>query len=207
MLVAFEGGSIFRAFLLLLSFPLLCTLRFELRMRFMIFITFCGLRLKDMDVVARVVLPKFYLEDLNLRVYEVVDSVGSRLVFTSLPRVMVEGFLKDYLNVEVVQGSELDTIWNGKYFSRLLATSSGLLLNKDAALRKHFGEKSPDLGIGSLTADDLKFISVCKESYVVTQEDRKPSSTTIMPRNKYPKQLIFHDGRLALTKRGFTSPV
>ncbi|CAI9089049.1 OLC1v1023539C1 [Oldenlandia corymbosa var. corymbosa] len=206
MLVAFEGGSIFRAFLLLLSFPLLCTLGFDLRMRFMIFITFCGLRLKDMDVVARAVLPKFYLEDLNLRVYEVLDSVGSRLVFTSLPRIMVEGFLKDDLNVEVVQGSELHTIWNGKYFSGFLATSSGqLLLKKDAALRKHFGEKKPDLGIASLTADDLKFISVCKESYVVTEEDRKPSSTTIMPRKKYPKPLIFHDGRLAFFPTPFAT--
>lgn len=162
MLVAFEGGSIFRALLLLLSCPLLCILSFELRLRVMIFITFCGLSLKDVDLVARAVLPKFYLENLNFRVFEVLDSVGTRLVFTSLPRIMVEGFLKDYLSVDFVEGPELHTFGN-KFFTGFLSTSSGLLV-KDVALRECFGERRPDIGIGSLTLHDLKLISICKVS-------------------------------------------
>lgn len=158
MLVAFEGGSIFRAFFLLLSYPLLLVLNFELKLRLMIFITFCGLRLKDMDVVGRAVLPKFYLENINFRIYEVLASAGQRLVFTSVPRVMVEGFLKGYFSVDIVKATELHTV--GQFFTGFLS-SSGLLV-KHKAVKEFCGEKKPDIGIGSLTFEDLKFISLCK---------------------------------------------
>ncbi|KAF9624630.1 hypothetical protein IFM89_012126 [Coptis chinensis] len=102
MLVAFEGGSIIRAFMLLLSYPFLLAMNHEIRLRVMVFITFYGLKLKYMDSVGRAVLPKFYLENLNLQAYEVLASTGRKVVFTSVPKVMVEWFLKDYLNVNVV---------------------------------------------------------------------------------------------------------
>ncbi|CDP06175.1 unnamed protein product [Coffea canephora] len=175
LLVAFEGGSILRAFLV------------------MIFITFCGLRLRDMAVVARAVLPKFYLENINLLVYEVFASAGSRLVFTSVPRVMVEGFLKEYLSVETVKGTELHTI--GPFFTGLVS-SSGLLV-KARALKESCGENLPDIGVGSLDHHDHQFVSLCKEAYVVHKDDRKACESTIMPRERYPRPLIFHDGRLA----------
>lgn len=158
MLVAFEGGSIFRAFLLLLSWPFLWVLDSELRFRVMIFISFCGLRLKDMESVGRSVLPKFYLENLNLQVYELWASTGSRVVFTSVPRVMVEGFLKEYLSVNHVIGTELQTV--GQYFTGLLS-GSGLLV-KCSALKEFFGEKKPDIGLGSSSLHDHHFISLCK---------------------------------------------
>ncbi|KAL3502909.1 hypothetical protein ACH5RR_037358 [Cinchona calisaya] len=193
MLVAFEGGSILRALFLLLSCSFLWVLDFELQLRVMIFITFCGLRLKDMDNVSRAVLPKFYLENLNLNVYEVLASASNRLVFTSLPKVMVEGFLKDYLSVHTVKGTELHTI--GKYYTGLVS-GSGLLV-KHRALKEFCGEKMPDVGIGISTLADQLFISLCKEAYVVTKEDNKSCANSIMPRDKYPKPLVFHDGRLA----------
>ncbi|XP_071905078.1 glycerol-3-phosphate acyltransferase 1-like [Coffea arabica] len=193
MLVAFEGGSIFRAFFLLLSCPFLWVLDFELKLRVMIFITFCGLKLKDMDNVTRAVLPKFYLEDLNLHVYEVLASAGNRLIFTSLPRVMVEGFLKDYLSVQTVKGTELHT--RGQYYTGLIS-SSGLFV-KHKALKEFCGEKMPDVGIGTRTLHDQLFISQCKEAYVVIKEDPKSRTNSVMPREKYPKPLVFHDGRLA----------
>ncbi|XP_034701314.1 glycerol-3-phosphate acyltransferase 1 isoform X1 [Vitis riparia] len=193
MLVAFEGGSIFRAFLLLLSWPFLWVLDSDLRFRVMIFISFCGLRLKDMESVGRSVLPKFYLENLNLQVYELWASTGSRVVFTSVPRVMVEGFLKEYLSVNHVIGTELQTV--GQYFTGLLS-GSGLLV-KCSALKEFFGEKKPDIGLGSSSLHDHHFISLCKESYVVTNEDSKSSASSVMTRDQYPKPLVFHDGRLA----------
>lgn len=162
MLVAFEGGSIFRAFLLLLSCPILLVLDFELKLRVMIFITFCGLRLKDMDNVKRAVLPKFYLENLNLHVYEVLASAGTRLIFTSLPRVMVEGFLEEYLSVHTVKGTELHTM--GKYYTGLIS-GSGLLV-KHRALKEFCGEKKPDVGIGTLTLHDQMFITQCKVKFL-----------------------------------------
>ncbi|KAI5669946.1 hypothetical protein M9H77_19799 [Catharanthus roseus] len=195
MLVAFEGGSILRAFFLLLSYPLLFFLNYELQMKFMIFITFCGLRFKDIDLVSRAVLPKFYLENLNYLVYKILASCGSKKVFTIMPRVMVEGFLKEYIKVDTVKGTELHSI--GKYYTGFLS-NSGLLV-KHRALKEQFGEKIPDIGIGSISSlhRDKLFLSFSKEAYVVKKEDRKASTITIMPREKYPKPLIFHDGRLA----------
>ncbi|XP_073284035.1 glycerol-3-phosphate acyltransferase 1-like [Primulina huaijiensis] len=193
MLVAFEGGSIFRALLLLLSCPFLCVLDYELKMRVMIFITFCGLKSKDMESVSRAVLPKFYLENLNLHAYEVLDSTGAKMVFTSVPRVMVEGFLKEYLSVDSVIGTELHTI--GQFFTGLVS-DAGLII-KHRALKEFFGDRRPDLGIGTSSFDDHLLISLCKEAYVINKEDAKCNPISEMPRNKYPKPLVFHDGRLA----------
>ncbi|KAJ1377238.1 Phospholipid/glycerol acyltransferase [Sesbania bispinosa] len=190
MLVAFEGGSIFRAFLLLCSYPLLWILSYELKLRIMIFISFCGLRMKDMENTARAVLPKFYMENLNLQAYEVLSSVGNRVFFTTVPRVMVEEFLKEYLNADAVIATELHTV--GCYFTGLLS-KSGLPV-KHSALKDYFGDRKPDLGIGSSSVNDHLFISHCKEAYVVNNEECPYS---VMPRDKYPKPLIFHDGRLA----------
>lgn len=158
MLVAFEGGSILRALLLLLSCPVLWILDYEQKLRVMTFITFCGLRIKEMESTSRAVLPKFYLENLNLQAYEVLASAGSKVVLTSVPRVMVEGFLKEYLSVGAVIGTELHTV--GCYFTGLLS-DSGLLV-KHRALKDYFGDRKPDIGIGSSSVHDHLFISLCK---------------------------------------------
>lgn len=158
MLIAFEGGGLFRAFLLLLSCPLLWVLDYELQLRVMIFITFCGLKIRDVQSVGRAVLPKFYLENLHLQAYELLASTGSRIVFTNVPRVMVEGFLKEYLRVNKVIGTELHTV--GNYFTGLLS-NSGILV-KHRALKDYFGDKKPEIGLGSSSLNDHLFISLCK---------------------------------------------
>ncbi|XP_071734708.1 glycerol-3-phosphate acyltransferase 1-like [Rutidosis leptorrhynchoides] len=198
MLVAFEGGSIIRAFILLLSYPLLLVLDHELGLRMMIFISFCGLKLKTMKNVSRAVLPKFYLENLNLQVHELLASARNNgikvLIFTRVPRVMVEGFCKEYLSVANVMGTELHNV--GGYFSGFVK-SEGVLV-KHKVVKEWFGnDKKPDIGVGSCGFHDQLFISQCKEGYLVNKEDGKSSSRTIMPREKYPKPLVFHDGRLA----------
>ena len=91
----------------------------------MIFVTFFGMRVRDMESVSRMVLPKFYLENLNLRAYEALDSAGTKAVFTVVPRIMVEAFLKDYLDVDSVVGTELCTV--GDFFTGLVSPS-GLLV-------------------------------------------------------------------------------
>ncbi|OMO49665.1 Phospholipid/glycerol acyltransferase [Corchorus capsularis] len=203
MLVAFEAGSIFRALLLLLSCSFLWVLDYELKLRVMIFISFCGLKKKDIETVGRAVLPKFYLENLNVQAYEVWSKSSSKFVFTSLPRVMVEGFLQEYMGVNGVVGTELHTV--GNRFTGLLS-SSGLLV-KHKALKEYFGDKKPDVGLGrSSSLHDHYFISLCKEAYVVHKEDcRNNAPSCEMPREKYPKPLIFHDGRLAFLPTPFAT--
>ncbi|KAK4799989.1 hypothetical protein SAY86_025354 [Trapa natans] len=194
MFVAFEGGNIFRAFLLLLSCPVLWFLNFELQLRAMIFISFCGLRTKDMESVSRAVLPKFFLENLNPNAYEILSRARSKVIFTSVPRVMVEYFLKEYLSVDAVVGTELKT--SGKRFTGLICPS-GLLL-KHRAVEEYFGEKKPDIGLGSSSLHDHPFLSFCKEAYLINKEEGKRSSgIQVLPREKFPKPVIFHDGRLA----------
>lgn len=158
MLVAFEGGNILRAFLLLMSCPFLMVCDHEMRIKVMTFITFCGLRIKDMENVSRAVLPKFYLENLNAHVCDILASIGSKVVITNVPRVMVEGFLKEYLSVSDVIGTELHAV--GGYFTGCL-TSSGLVV-KNKALKDYFGDRKPDIGIGTSSSNDHLFISSCK---------------------------------------------
>ncbi|PWA46057.1 glycerol-3-phosphate acyltransferase 1 [Artemisia annua] len=198
MLVAFEGGSILRALMLLLSYPFVLVLDYELGLRLMIFITFCGLKLKDMKNVGRAILPKFYLENMNLQVHELLSSAKSygikAMIFTRVPRVMVEGFCKEYLSVDDVMGTELHSV--GGYFSGFVS-SEGVLV-KHKAVKEWFGnEEKPDIGVGSCGFHDQLLISQCKEGYLVNKEDAKRNARTIMPREKYPKPLVFHDGRLA----------
>lgn len=164
MLVAFEGGSIIRAFLLLLSCSFLWVLDYELKLKVMTFISFCGLKKKGVESVGRAVLPKFFLENLNLKVYEVLAATGSRVVFTSVPRVMVDGFLKDYLGVDNVIGPELQTV--GQYFTGFVSCSSGFLV-KHKALKDHFGDTKPDLGITTSSLHDQLFLSLCKVYMII----------------------------------------
>ncbi|KMT02274.1 hypothetical protein BVRB_9g205920 [Beta vulgaris subsp. vulgaris] len=151
-----------------------------------------------MSCVERTVLPKFYLEEVNFHVYQAMCRAKSKAVFTSVPRVMVEGFLKEYLKVDQVVGTELQTL--GNYYTGLLS-SSGLLV-KYRSIKEYFADERPDFCIGNSTYFDQFFMSFCKEAYVVDlQEDDKTcnvaATSKIMPRDNYPKPLIFHDGRLA----------
>ncbi|BAT74695.1 hypothetical protein VIGAN_01241500 [Vigna angularis var. angularis] len=68
---------------------------------------------------------------------------------------------------------------------------------KHRALKDYFGDTKPDIGVGSSAVHDHLFLSLCKEAYVVNNEERKNNFSSVMPREKYPKPLIFHDGRLA----------
>ncbi|KAG9153910.1 hypothetical protein Leryth_006021 [Lithospermum erythrorhizon] len=190
-------GSLLRSnsffpFFMLIAFEVFLICQAQINVTF---ITFCGLNKKYVDMVGRAVLPKFYLENLNKHVYEVLASSGETIVFTSMPRVIVEGFLKEYLSVDNVIGTELQIV--GNYFTGLM-TNSGLLV-KHKALKKIFEEKKPDIGIGTSSFHDHLFISQCKEAYVVDKEDTKKGTqpSSILPREKYPKHLVFHDGRLA----------
>ncbi|CAN8306095.1 unnamed protein product [Cochlearia groenlandica] len=200
MLVSFEGGSIIRSIFLLLSCSFLWALKQETKLKVLSFITFFGLRVKDMDNVSRSVLPKFFLENLNLRVYDVWDRTRySKVVFTSLPQVIVERFLKEHLNADDVIGTKLQEIQvMGRKFYTGLSSGSGFIVKHKSAKDYFFNnKKKPTIGIGSSSSpQDHTFISICREAYLCDEEESMSKNNTL-PRERYPKPLIFHDGRLA----------
>ncbi|XP_042437535.1 glycerol-3-phosphate acyltransferase 1-like [Zingiber officinale] len=124
----------------------------------MAFVTFCGLRTGDLRLITRTVLPKIFLENLHLHACEVLKGRRA-VVLTTLPRLMVEGFLKEYL---------------------------------ERALRDMVKAGSAIVNLSNVHHHQLS----AKEIYVVREEESRSESSK-MPRNKYPKQLVFHDGRLA----------
>ncbi|KAL5221905.1 hypothetical protein ABZP36_026618 [Zizania latifolia] len=202
MLVACEGGSLLRAVFLLCAFPLVWALGecADAGVRVMAFLAFFGLRPKDMDLVARAVLPKFYMEELNAQVYSRLWLPARRkVVVTSAPRVMVEWFLKEYMATDVVVGRELQMVRVGRvmYFTGLLCRPGSAPVPKQKAVTEAFGADGAVADVvvfGRANQLDHPFIPYCKEVYVVNRESTKNAR---LPRDKYPKPLIFHDGRLA----------
>ncbi|XP_042511112.1 glycerol-3-phosphate acyltransferase 5-like [Macadamia integrifolia] len=111
MLVAFEASGLIRFTLLLLVWPLIFLLDMlgmgDVGLKLTIFVTLAGIRESEIESVARAVLPKFYMDDLNIEAWRVFSSYNRRVVVTKTPRVMVERFVKEHLRAEVVIGSEL----------------------------------------------------------------------------------------------------
>jgi glycerol-3-phosphate acyltransferase len=175
MLVACEGGSLLRAMLLLCAFPLVWALGERRRgggagagVRVMAFVTFAGLTPRDVDLVARAVLPKHYMEQLNALVYESLWLPARRKVaVTSAPLVMSEWFLKEYMAADAVVGLELQHVTFGRrrYFTGLLSgPTTGLMRQK--ALREALGaedDSMADVGIISHSNPlDQLFVPYCK---------------------------------------------
>ncbi|KAG6488310.1 hypothetical protein ZIOFF_057073 [Zingiber officinale] len=157
----------------------------EFGMRIMAFVTFCGLRTGDLRLIARTVLPKIFLENLHLHACEVLKGRRA-VVLTTLPRLMVEGFLKEYLEVGEVVGAELHVV-KGCYFTGVISWP-----DKQRALRDMVKAGATIVNLSNVHHHQLS----AKEIYVVREEESRSESSK-MPRNKYPKPLVFHDGRLA----------
>lgn len=107
MLVAFEAGGILRATALLMSYPLVRLVGREMGLKIMVMISFFGVK-KESFRVGSSVLPKFFLNDVGLEAFEALKRGGKRIGFSNFfPHVMIESFLRDYLEVEVVVGRDL----------------------------------------------------------------------------------------------------
>ncbi|KAK9068313.1 hypothetical protein SSX86_012424 [Deinandra increscens subsp. villosa] len=199
MLVAIEAGSLLRGLVLLLSFPIIAIayvfLSESLAIKMLIFISFSGLKVRDIELASRAVLPRFYAADVRSDSFEVFDRCERKVVVTANPRVMVEAFVKEYLGGEKVLGTEIEVDPKTKRATGFVkARGGGVLVGewKKLAVLKEFGEDSPpDIGIGDRKSDH-DFMSVCKEGYMVP----KDISATIVSPDRLKTRLIFHDGRL-----------
>ncbi|KAE8699675.1 Glycerol-3-phosphate 2-O-acyltransferase 4 [Hibiscus syriacus] len=168
--VAFEVGGVFRLLFLLLASPIAGILYYFISepagIRVLIFTSFVGLKVSDIETVARAVLPKFYSSDLHPEAWRVFSSCGKRCVLTANPRVMVEPFLKDFLGADTVIGTEID-VFKGRATG--LVKNPGILVgeNKDDAPVNAFNdEPMPNIALGD-PKSDYPFMRLCKESYVV----------------------------------------
>lgn len=137
MLVAFEAGGLLRALILFLLSPFICLVGGELGLNIMVFLCFFGIRKEKMRVGTSV-LPKFFLEDVGCEGFDVVMRCGKKVGFSDLPRVMVGGFLKDYVSVDVVVARELKVV--GGYFVGLMEAKNTNSLDSNLIL----GEKKSD---------------------------------------------------------------
>ncbi|XP_040380478.1 probable glycerol-3-phosphate acyltransferase 3 [Oryza brachyantha] len=197
MVVAVEAGSFLRGLLLLLTYPLLCLLPGrDIRLRAMAMVSFIGLREKEVARIGKAVLPKFFLEEMAMEGLEAVRNARKVVVVTAtFPRVMVEGFLKEYVGVDAVIGRELMVV-AGRYAGLIVddMETTGGLVEEVMDMKSGKGDQAVGLAEVGSRIHHL-FSYYCKETYDVCDADKKEWQP--VPRDKYPRPLIFHDGRLA----------
>ncbi|CAN6566145.1 unnamed protein product [Malus baccata var. baccata] len=196
MLVAIEAGSLLRGLVLLLSLPLVIVSYFffseAVGIQILIFISFSGLKIRDIELASRAVLPRFYAADVRAESFEVFDKCKRKVVVTANPTVMVEPFVKDFLGGDKVLGTEIEVNPKTKKATGFVK-KPGVLVGKlkRLAVLKEFGDEVPDLGIGDRTSDH-DYMSLCKEGYMVPPN----KSARPISKNRLKNQIIFHDGRL-----------
>ncbi|KAJ0453621.1 putative glycerol-3-phosphate 1-O-acyltransferase [Helianthus annuus] len=188
MLVAFESGSLIRAFVLFALYPLLALVDDELSIKIMVMVSFFGIK-KDSFRVGSSVLPKFFLEDVGLEGFEALRRGKKKVGVSKLPQVMVECFLKDYLEFDHVFGRELKVF--GGYFVGLMKDNKNIIRHR---INEVVGEDYDKVCFSNKPVKH-DWIACSKDVYVVSDAEKK--AWRILPRERYPKDLIFHDGRLA----------
>ncbi|KAJ8627240.1 hypothetical protein MRB53_020547 [Persea americana] len=198
MLVAFEAGGPIRSLLLLLIYPLVWVLDISgldaAALRIMIFISMAGLKMNSIKAIAKTVLPRFFLQDVREDVFRVWSTCGGKKhVITSGPRIMVDTFLREYMDVDCVIATELRTL--GEYCLGLTA-APGIMAGAgslDALQATLGGDTKIDVGLSD-GLKDHSFQQLCLENYFIPRGE-KPSP---LCKRDYPKPLIFHDGRLVM---------
>ncbi|KAF5742686.1 glycerol-3-phosphate acyltransferase 5-like [Tripterygium wilfordii] len=194
MLVAFEASGLIRFALLLILWPVIRLLDVlnmgDAGLKLMIFVSTVGVRESEIESVARAVLPKFYMDDIDMDGWRVFCGHERRFVFTKMPRIMVERFVKEHLRADEVVGSELVVnrfgfvtgFVNGDINSHISGRISKLCV-----------DGKPALGLGKPSSSS-SILNLCNEQlhppFMMTT--KKQQDHQILR----PLPVIFHDGRL-----------
>ncbi|XP_042397463.1 probable glycerol-3-phosphate acyltransferase 3 [Zingiber officinale] len=200
MLVAVESGSLLRGLLLLLLHPLVHFLRRDAALRVMVLLCFAGIREAEFRA-GRAVLPKRLLADVGKEVWEAARRARRKVCVSAMPRAMVEATAKEYLGADVVVGREL-SVFRG-YYTGLMQEEADDHRSLDEILTGASAGAGEELDEGNVVgfrshnkySPPHRFFSYCKEILIVTEAEKKHWQA--LPREDYPKPLIFHDGRLA----------
>lgn len=165
MLVAFEASGLIRFAILLAFWPIIRLLdlcgKGDYGLKLTIFVATAGLRISEIESVARAVLPKFYLDDIDMEAWRLFSSCDKRVVVTKMPRVMVERFVKEHLRADEVIGRDL--VVNRFGFATGFVKDDGGSM-EECVLRLFENEK-PCLGLGRAEYGS-SFLSMCKVSNI-----------------------------------------
>ncbi|CAL4950729.1 unnamed protein product [Urochloa decumbens] len=212
MLVAVEAGGFLRGLLLLLLYPLLCLLGARAA-RAMAAVALVGLDEEEVARVGRAVLPKFFLEAAAAEGVAAARA-AARVVAVSatFPRVMVDGFLREYVGVDAVVGPEVRSVGgvvaglvDEEEDAEMAAKRLRALFGGGELETAVVGKKDVTGGgavglVGAASSGRVHYLFspyYCKETFAVSEADAR--GWRPLPRESYPRPLIFHDGRLAFT--------
>ncbi|WCJ19650.1 glycerol-3-phosphate acyltransferase 5 [Euphorbia peplus] len=204
MLIAFEASGLLRFAILLILWPLIRVLDVfgmgDAGLKVMIFISTIGVRESEIQAVARAVLPKFLMDDINMEGWRVFSSYEKRVVVTKMPRVMCERFVKEHLRADEVVGCEILVNRFG-YATGFVkeANFDSFISNR---VSKVFMDEKPTLGLGRSVSGST-FLSLCKEQMhpsILSSQKQHHDDHLIRP-----LPVIFHDGRLVKRPTAFTA--
>ncbi|KAL9230147.1 hypothetical protein vseg_005535 [Gypsophila vaccaria] len=200
MLIAFEASGLIRFSILLMFWPIIKLLDLfgldDIGLKLTIFISVVGLRVSEIKSVARAVLPKFYMDEVDMDTWRIFSQFDKRVVVTKSPRLMVERFVKEHLRADEVIGCELVVSRFG--FATGFVSDVGSVSDRVAKL---FGDEKPTLGLGMSNnvsyGYNNSFMSLCKEQCHPPFTTK--SAITYLDNHRdavRPLPVIFHDGRL-----------
>lgn len=163
MLVAFEASGLIRFASLLILWPVIRLLDVlgmgDIGLKLMIFVATAGVRELEIESMARAVLPKFYMDDIDVEAWRVFSLYDKRVVVTKTPRIMVERFVKEHLRADEVVGSELLVNRFG-FATGFVKEDFAFIFTRVA---KMFVDEKPTLGLGR-TSSGSSLLSLCKVS-------------------------------------------
>ncbi|KAI4355087.1 hypothetical protein L6164_003893 [Bauhinia variegata] len=150
MLVAVEAGSLLRGLTLLLSLPIVIIAHLfvseAIGIQILIFISFSGLKIRDIEFVSHAVPPRFYSADVRAESFEVFDRCKRKVAVTANPTVLVEPVVRDFLGGDKVLGTEIEVNPKTKKATGFVK-KPGVLVGKwkRLAILREFGDDSPDI--------------------------------------------------------------